>query len=76
MSANGTGPVVDDNEAGSWASETLPLALRRELLDRELKKLSRRREDAARAATATDGAVGQQEASRPQADGGPAQHAG
>ena len=32
--AFGTSP-----EAGSWADETLPLGLRRELLDRELQKL-------------------------------------
>jgi hypothetical protein len=33
----------DSRDSGSWATETLPLAVRRELLDRELKKLGFRK---------------------------------
>ena len=29
----------DDGDSGSWTSETLPLSVRKELLERELKKL-------------------------------------
>ena len=41
----GSGP--DDGESGSWTSETLPLHVRRLLLERELKKLGFRKEGAA-----------------------------
>jgi hypothetical protein len=33
----------DDGDSGSWTSETLPLSLRKELLERELKKLGFRK---------------------------------
>jgi hypothetical protein len=42
MSSNfGTGP--EDRETGSWANETLPMSVRKELLERELKKLGFRK---------------------------------
>ena len=37
----GSGP--DDGESGSWTSESLPLHVRRQLLERELKKLGFRK---------------------------------
>jgi hypothetical protein len=59
----------------SWANETLPLSVRKELLERELKKLGFRRSDGARGA----GSVQQQQqqpqpADHPQADGAAAAH--
>lgn len=33
----------DDGDSGSWTSETLPLSVRKELLERELKKLGFRK---------------------------------
>ncbi len=49
MNEAGPAPGPSDGEAGSWASETLPLALRRELLQRELKKLGLGRREVASA---------------------------
>jgi hypothetical protein len=43
----------------SWASETLPMSVRRELLERELKRLGFRR--AGQGATPHQGAVAQQQ---------------
>jgi hypothetical protein len=40
---SGSGPDTSDD--ASWASETLPMAVRRELLERELNKLGARRGD-------------------------------
>jgi hypothetical protein len=34
-----SGSNANERDAGSWASETLPLSIRRELLDRELARL-------------------------------------
>jgi hypothetical protein len=57
---SGSGP--EDGQAGSWTSETLPMAVRRELLERELKKLGFRKADAGRGASASEGAAHQQQA--------------
>jgi hypothetical protein len=69
MSANRSGDRLDDADAGSWASETLPLSTRRELLQRELKKLGLRK---APAGQGPSGAIQQQQAQpdHPQADEG------
>lgn len=65
---SGNGP--DDGEVGSWASETLPLAVRKQLLESELRKLGSRKAEAARAAMASAGEGAQQQAqsAHPQAD--------
>lgn len=56
---------------GSWATETLPLSLRKEMLERELRKLGFRKADAKSAAGREPGAAQQegQASSHPQADG-------
>ena len=46
MSAKGSGLGPDDPSSDSWANETLPMSVRKELLERELKKLGFRRGDA------------------------------
>jgi len=38
---SGSGP--DDDETGSWTTETLPLHVRKALLERELKRLGLRK---------------------------------
>jgi hypothetical protein len=43
MSAKSSGEGPDDVPAGSWANETLPMSVRKELLERELRKLGFRR---------------------------------
>lgn len=60
---------------GSWATETLPLSVRKELLERELKRLGFRRAQARRGAAAADPVSLQQEgqaSGHPQAGGGDA----
>ena len=44
MNDTRTGSGPDDGESGSWTSETLPLHVRRQLLERELKKMGLRRD--------------------------------
>ena len=44
MSAHGSGGSNDRDD--TWTSETLPMSVRRELLERELKKLGFRRTEA------------------------------
>jgi len=43
MSSTRSDDGPDSRDSGSWTTETLPLAVRRELLDRELKKLGFRK---------------------------------
>jgi hypothetical protein len=45
MSSKRSGAGQDDQDNGSWASETLPMSVRKEMLERELKKLGFRRAD-------------------------------
>lgn len=45
MNTNRSGSGPDTSDDASWASETLPMAVRRELLERELNKLGARRGD-------------------------------
>ena len=59
---SGTGPNHDDG--GNWATETLPMSLRKELLERELNKLGFRK------ATAQGGSTGDSGGSQQQGDGG------
>jgi hypothetical protein len=49
---SGSGP---DEEPRSWTTETLPMSVRKELLERELRKLGFRK------AAGHDGPVGQQQ---------------
>ena len=65
------GGSSDDREMGSWANETLPLSIRRELLERELKKLGFRRSGAEGSASSRASVSQQQQqpqGSHPQAD--------
>jgi hypothetical protein len=39
MVATGSGDAPDTRDADTWTSETLPMSVRRELLQRELRKL-------------------------------------
>ena len=43
MSSTRSGGAPDESETGLWTTETLPLSLRRELLERELNKLGFRK---------------------------------
>ena len=55
---------------GSWASEALPMSVRRELLERELRKLGFQRVESQRAGGASQPQQQAQSARHPQADGG------
>ena len=57
MNETGSGSGPDDGDAGTWTSETLPLHVRRELLERELKKLGFRKGGP----SSHDNAMGQQQ---------------
>jgi hypothetical protein len=77
MSATRSGIAPDDAGAGSWATETLPMSVRKELLERELNKLGLRKAAAqACGSTAQEPAGAQQQgdtaSSHPKADAGPA----
>lgn len=39
MNDNRSGSGPDDDEPGTWATETLPLDIRKAMLERELKRL-------------------------------------
>ena len=67
MNETRTGSGPDDDESGSWTSETLPLHVRRQLLERELKKLGFRKDGQ----QSQEGPVAQQQ-QQPQA--GPSSH--
>lgn len=73
MSATRSGVEPDDRDTGSWASETLPLSVRKELLERELSKLGFRKAAGQGAAAHHDSGAQQHEAggSHPQAESGP-----
>ena len=43
MNEKRTGGTSGDGDTGTWTSETLPLHVRRELLERELRKLGFRK---------------------------------
>jgi hypothetical protein len=43
MSATRSGGAPDHADAGSWATESLPMSVRKELLERELSKLGFRK---------------------------------
>jgi hypothetical protein len=69
MSSQGAmGP--EDRETGSWATESLPLSVRKELLERELRKLGYRKADSGGSshASSTQQQQQPQSSSHPQAD--------
>ena len=57
MNDIGSGSGPDDGDTGTWTSETLPMHVRKELLERELRKLGIRKGGQA----SHDSAVGQQQ---------------
>ena len=61
---NDRGLSGPDEDSGSWTTETLPMSLRKELLERELKKLGFRK-------AGHQGPVGQQQQ---QPQGGASSH--
>lgn len=63
MSGTRSGDAPDDRD-GSWANETLPLSIRRELLERELRKLGFRKAGA-EASAHPSGSVQQQQQPQP-----------
>ena len=70
MSGKRSGGGPDERETITWATERVPLALRKELLERELKKLGLRKA-AAQDVAREDGAPQQQcqsDSSHPRAD--------
>lgn len=73
--SNRSGGGPDERDAGNWASESVPLSVRREMLERELSRLGFRKADSRRGA-ASDAGTGQQEgqSSHPQADADPGPH--
>jgi hypothetical protein len=75
MTTNRSGNGPDTNTDDSWASETLPMAVRRELLERDLSKLGARRNDS-QGARGHDSVSGQHQgqSSHPQADGEAHEH--
>ena len=60
MSSTRSGGAPDESETGLWTTETLPLSLRRELLERELNKLGFRKAGQGGSARAGDSAQQQQ----------------
>ena len=58
----------------SWANETLPLSVRKELLERELKKLGFRQADGARGAGSVQQQQQPQPSEHPQAGADEASH--
>jgi hypothetical protein len=72
MSATRSGDRPDNPDAGSWATETLPLSVRKELLERELSKLGFRKGGAHGGASGHESSGSQQQSdaggSHPHAD--------
>ena len=73
MSAMRSGSAPDPVDAGSWATESLPMSVRKELLERELSKLGFRKVAAQDAFTHHETAASEQQAadsrsSHPQAE--------
>jgi hypothetical protein len=68
-----SGAATDDADTGTWATESLPMSVRKELLERELSKLGFRKAAAQAASPSHEGAGSQQQAetasTHPRADG-------
>ena len=72
MSSTRSSGAADESETGLWTTETLPLSLRRELLERELNQLGFRK--AGQGGSARAGASGQQQQQPSQPHGGSDAH--
>jgi hypothetical protein len=77
MSDNNSGARPDDRDGASWATESLPMSVRKEMLERELSQLGFRKAAAHSSGSAdTPGRSHQQHgdggSSHPQADAGDA----
>ncbi|NNU42443.1 hypothetical protein [Ramlibacter montanisoli] len=64
----------DDGDSGTWTSETLPLSVRKELLERELKKLGFRKGGSHEGGSAQQQQPQGGSSSHPSADGDGAGH--
>lgn len=73
MSARSNSDRPDGGDS-SWASESLPMAVRKELLERELKKLGFRKADGQGPAAQQQQQAQHESSSHPQADGGGESH--
>ncbi|HET8745003.1 MAG TPA: hypothetical protein VFM98_05335 [Ramlibacter sp.] len=73
MGADRPGNGPQDTVSGTWATETLPLAVRKELLERELARLGLRKPEAGDSAPAGKGDAGKQQgdAGKPQGGSNP-----
>lgn len=60
MSEKRSGSGPDETVTGSWASESLPLSVRKELLERELRRMGLRRAESHWGASAAGGTSSQQ----------------
>lgn len=82
MNGTRSGGGRDDGDTGSWTTETLPLSVRKELLERELRKLGFRKAGAASGGSHDGGSAQQQQqpqggsSSHPNADGDAGSHGG
>lgn len=76
MSGTRSGGGPDDRDAGSWANETLPMSVRKDLLERELKKLGFRKGGADGGMSSNGVSQQQQQPSgdHPHADGSSGEH--
>jgi hypothetical protein len=70
MSSTRFGGAPDSRQIGSWASEIVPLSVRREMLERELNELGFRRKATHVGAAGREGATAQQQ-QQAQGDPGP-----
>jgi len=69
MIGSESGGEPDDQQTGTWATETLPLAVRKELLERDLSRLGLRKAEASRGKHAGEGGSQEEPKSpHPQAD--------
>lgn len=68
MSSMESGRAASDEDDGSWAQESLPLAVRRQLLERELKKLAARHASAQPGGSTRDAQQQQGQSDHPSAD--------
>jgi hypothetical protein len=67
MGKTGRDDAPGVGSASSWADETLPLGLRRELLDRELQQFIAKKKGRAQAASSRSPDEGPAESTRPSA---------
>ena len=76
-----SGDRPDEIDTGSWTTETLPMSVRKELLERELRKLGFRKAGSSASGAHQGGSAQQQQQpqggnSHPSADSDPGSHGG